>query len=92
MTAYVHVAPYEPEHEVAEKLLDLAREQGFEPAVVTVSRDDGLVFGVPNEVGDAFADVRGDLWQDPTLVDDDNNPDTPPVRRRGRPPKNADQE
>ena len=90
MTAYVHVAPYEPEHEVAEKLLDLAREQGFSPSVVTVSRDEGLVFGVPDEVGDAFAAVRGDLWAE--LVDEDNNPDTPPVRRRGRPPKNTDQE
>lgn len=81
MTTFVRVADYEPEHEVAEKLLDMAREAGYTPAVVGVSRDDGLTFSVPDDVGAAFIEARPELWPVP-LVDDDNDPATPPVRRR----------
>jgi hypothetical protein len=89
MTTYVHVAGFEPEHEVAEKLLDLARRAGYPPSVVGTSRDEGLVFSVPDDVADEFNAARAELWTDPALA----GADPAPVRRRGpNKPKIADQE
>lgn len=93
-------ANHEPEHEVAEKLLAMADEAGHGASAVKTERAEGLVFDVPDDIGQEFVDNRADWWPrdlgddlgDEELVDDDNNPDTPPVKRRGRPPKTATQE
>ena len=98
MTAAIFVAPYEPEHEVGGKLLELAATAGYPVAEVRTSRDAGLVYIVPDDVAEAFNAVRATEWpppvdlvpppegetipEDTVLVDDDNNPDTPPVPRK----------
>ena len=87
-------ANHEPEHEVAEKLLAMADEAGYSPAVVKTERAEGLVFDVPDEIGQPFVDNRADWWPredvtaDEDATDDEENTDNPPAKRRGRPPKN----
>lgn len=86
MTTFIAVGPSEDPGVVAARLLELAAD----PSQVRAIRGEhliGLVFEVPDDVADAFSEGRED---GPTvLVDDDQNPETPPVRRRGRPSKAA---
>lgn len=85
MTAIVIINRHEPEGEVATRLLELADEKGHTPADVEAQRgehDAALSFRVPQDVADAFNADRADRWpDDEELVDDDGDPNTPPVRK-----------
>lgn len=82
MTAVVIINTNEPEGDVAARLLELAAEKGHPVAAVVAMRgmhDAGLSFEVPEDVAEAFNADRADRW--PELVDDDNDPNTHPVRK-----------
>ena len=85
--AIVIINQHEPEGEVATRLLELAAEQDYPARSVEAQRgehDAGLSFRVPKDVGEAFDADRAERWPAPEedeLVDDDNDPNTPPVRR-----------
>lgn len=85
MTAIVIVNEHEPHGEVAARLLELADEKGHDVQSVEAQRgehDAALSFRVPQDVADAFNGERGDRWPAPEeTVDDDNDPNTPPVRK-----------
>lgn len=85
MSGVVIVNEYEPHHEVAGRLLELAAEQGYEVSTVKALRgehDAALAFDVPGPVQEAFDAERDGRWPAPEeLVDDDGDPNTPPVRR-----------
>jgi hypothetical protein len=64
-TAIVIINTYEPEGEVASRLLVLAVELGHNPRDVEAQRgehDAALAFRVPVEVAQAFDAERSDLW------------------------------
>lgn len=66
--AIVIINTYEPEGEVATRLLELADEKGHPAAAVVAQRgehDAGLSFRVPEDVADAFNADRTDRWPDP---------------------------
>lgn len=85
MPAIVIVDLHEPHHEVAARLLELAEAKGYEARVVEAQRgehDAALSFRVPQDVADAFDADRAERWPAPEeLVDDDADPNTPPVRK-----------
>lgn len=102
MTAIVIVNQHEPEGETAGRLLEIAEKHGYEPRVVEAQRgehDAALSFRVPEDVAEVFNAERAERWpvakiENDTesadeLVDDDGNPDTPPVRR-SRPGKKTE--
>lgn len=86
MPGIVIINTHEPEGEVAGRLLELAEEKGYEPRVVEAQRgehDASLSFRVPQDVADAFNADRADRWTPPDeMVDDDGDPNTPPVRKQ----------
>lgn len=83
--AIVLINRHEPEGEVAGRLLELADEKGYDARTVEASRgehDVALSFRVPRDVAEAFDADRGDRWPEPAeVVDDDGDPNTPPVRQ-----------
>lgn len=86
MTAIVIVNEHEPHGEVATRLLELADEKGYDARTVEAQRgehDAALSFRVPQDVADAFNAERDSRWPAPEdeLVDDDGDPNTPPVRK-----------
>lgn len=84
MTAIVIINPYEPENEVATRLLELADEKGHPAQVVEAQRgehDAALSFRVPQDVADAFNEDRAERWPTPEETVDDGDPNTPPVRK-----------
>lgn len=85
MPAIIIINTYEPEGEVAARLLELAAEKDHDPSVVEAQRgehDAALSFRVPQDVADAFESDRAERWPVPEeSVDDDNDPNTPPVRK-----------
>jgi hypothetical protein len=92
--AIVIVNAHENHGEVATRLLELAEEKGYDARTVEAQRgehDANLSFRVPEDVAEAFNADRADRWpvpeDDDELVDDDNDPNTPPVRktRPGKP-------
>jgi len=89
--AIVIVNTYEPEGEVAGRLLELATEKGHNPSEVVAQRgehDAGLSFRVPDDVAEAFEDDRAERWPSPELTGDADttDPSKPPARttRPGR--------
>jgi hypothetical protein len=61
----VIVNTHEPDHEVAQRLLELADEKGYEPPVVEAQRgehDANLSFRVPDDVAEEFEKDRADRW------------------------------
>lgn len=93
--AIVIVNQHEPHGEVAARLLELAQEKDHEVRAVEAQRgehDAALSFRVPDDVAEAFNGEREERWPAPVvdeMVDDDNDPSTPPVRR-SRPGKAKD--
>lgn len=85
MTAIVIINRHEPEGETAGRLIELAEEKGYDARVVEAQRgehDAALSFRVPQDVADAFNADRAERWLSPEeLVDDDDDPNTPPVRK-----------
>jgi len=86
MTGIVIVNTYEPHDEVAALLLKLARKKGHAVSAVEAQRgehDAALSFRVPQDVAEAFDAERDSRWPAPEdeLVDDDGDPNTPPVRK-----------
>lgn len=85
MTAIVIINLHEPEGEVSARLLELADELGHEARIVEAQRgehDAALSFRVPQDVADAFDAERAERWPaDNEPVDDDGDPNTPPVRK-----------
>lgn len=85
MPAVVIINKHEPEGETAGRLIELAREKGYDERVVEAQRgehDAALSFRVPQDVADAFNADRADRWpDDDELVSDEDNPNTPPVRK-----------
>ena len=85
MPAIVIINKHEPEGEVAARLLELAEEKEHDPRTIEAQRgehDASLSFRVPQDVADAFEADRGDRWPAPDeSVDDDGDPNTPPVRK-----------
>lgn len=82
--AIVIINQHEPEGEVAARLLELAQEKDYDARTVEAQRgehDASLSFRVPQDVADAFNADRADRWPDEELVDDDGDPNTPPVRK-----------
>lgn len=83
--AIVIINRHEPEGETATRLIELAEEKGYDQRVVEAQRgehDAALPFRVPQDVADAFNADRDDRWpSDEELVDDDGDPNTPPVRK-----------
>lgn len=83
--AIVIVNVHEPHGEVATRLLELADEKGYDARTVEAQRgehDAALSFRVPQEVADAFNAERDERWPAPEeLMDDDGDPNTPPVRK-----------
>lgn len=85
MSAIVIINQHEPEGEVAARLLALAEEKGYEPRVIEAQRgehDAVLSFRVPYDVQDAFESDRADRWPAPEEVTEEDNPNTPPVRKQ----------
>lgn len=86
MSEFVIVNQHEDDGEVATRLLELAQEKGYDVRAVEAQRgehDAALAFRVPVDVAEAFNADRGERWPAPEeLVDDDNDPSTPPVRRQ----------
>lgn len=84
--AIVIINRHEPEGETAARLLELAQEKGYNPSDVEAQRgehDAKLSFRVPVDVAEAFDADRGDRWpSEDELVDDDNDPNMPPVRKQ----------
>jgi len=84
--AVVIINRHEPEGETAGRLMELAEEKGYDPRVVEAQRgehDAALSFRVPQDVAEAFNEDRADRWpSDDALVDDDGDPNTPPVRKQ----------
>jgi hypothetical protein len=81
--AIVIINQHEPESEVSGRLLELAEEKGYDARTVEAQRgehDAALSFRVPQDVADDFNADRSDRWPDEP-VDDDNDPNTPPVRK-----------
>lgn len=82
----VHVQTHEPQEEVANYLIELATQKEYPAQVVEAVRgesDVNLAFRVPDDVAEEFEANRASKW-DPeadALVDDDNDPSTPPVRK-----------
>lgn len=93
MPGIVIVNGHEPHDEVATRLLELAEEKDHDPRTIEAQRgehDAALSFRVPQDVADAFNADRAERWPSPELtgdtvseetVDDDNDPNTPPVRK-----------
>lgn len=83
--AIVIINRHEPEGETATRLMELATEKGYDTRAVEAQRgehDAALSFRVPQDVADAFNEDRGDRWpSEADLVDDDGDPNTPPVRK-----------
>jgi hypothetical protein len=90
--AVVIVDRHEPEGETAGRLLELAEEKGYDVRTVEAQRgehDAALSFRVPKDVAEAFNAERSERWPAEELVDDDGDPNTPPVRkaRPGKAPR-----
>lgn len=84
MPEVIIVNRHEPEHEVATRLLELAEEGGHDPRTIEATRgehDAALSFRVPVPVAEKFNEERSDRWPADELVEDDNDPSTPPVRK-----------
>lgn len=87
--AVVLINRHEPEGETAGRLMEIAEEKGYDSRVVEAQRgehDVALSFRVPEDVAEAFNADRADRWPAPEesdgeLVDDDGDPNTPPVRK-----------
>jgi hypothetical protein len=84
--AIVIINLHEPEGETAGRLIELAGEKGYDSAVVVAQRGEhnaALSFRVPEDVAEAFNADRADRWpsEQEELVDDDGDPNTPPVRK-----------
>lgn len=84
MTAVVIPNQHEPEHEVAGRLLELAGDDPRQVHALRGEHNVPIAFQVPAELADQFNAGRADWWPvpDEELVDDDNDPNTPPVRRK----------
>lgn len=84
--AIVIIDRHEPEGETAGRLIELAEAKGYDARTVEAQRgehDAALSFRVPQDVADAFNEDRADRWpSDEELVDDDADPNTPPVRKQ----------
>lgn len=66
-TAVVLLNRHEPEHEVGQRLLQLAKEKGYDVRTVEAQRgehDTPLAFRVPQDVAEEFNADRGDRWSD----------------------------
>jgi len=85
MSAIVIVNRHEPQAEVAQRLLELAEEKGYDPSVVEAQRgehDANLSFRVPADIQEAFDSERADRWPAPDdEVSEEDNPNTPPARK-----------
>jgi len=83
--AVVLINRHEPEGETTARLIELAVEKGYDSRVVEAQRgehDVALSWRVPQDVADAFNADRADRWpSEEELVDDDGDPNTPPVRK-----------
>ena len=65
--AIVIVNRYEPEHEVGQRLIELAEKKGYDARTVEAQRgehDAALSFRVPDDVAEEFNADRGDRWSD----------------------------
>lgn len=86
MPGIVIINHYEPEGEVAARLLALAKDKGYDARTVEAQRgehDAALSFRVPIDVAQAFDEERADRWPAPDdEVTDEDNPNTPPVRAK----------
>lgn len=74
MTAIVIVNTHEPDHEVAQRLLELAKEKGHDERSVEAVRgenDANLSFRVPDDVAEEFESDRAERWSDKIENDDD---------------------
>ncbi len=61
----VIVNTHEPDHEVAQRLLELADEKGYDAPVVEAQRgehDANLSFRVPDDVAEEFEKDRANRW------------------------------
>lgn len=70
----VIVDRHEPHGEVAQRLLELAEEKGYDVRTVEAQRgehDSPLSFRVPSEVAEAFDKDRAKRWPDRTSEDAD---------------------
>lgn len=80
--AIVIVNRHEPEHEVGQRLLELAEEKGHDPRVVEAQRgehDASLSFRVPDDVAEEFNADRDSRWaskieNDAEKTDDQGEP------------------
>ena len=71
--AVVLINRHEPEGEVAQRLMELADEKGYDSRVVEAQRgehDVALSFRVPEDVAEAFNADRADRWQEPKVGPD----------------------
>jgi len=87
MPGIVIINTYEPEGEVAQRLLELADEKGYDARTVEAQRgehDAGLSFRVPQDVADAFGVDRAERWPTPEETGDapEGDPNTTPVRKQ----------
>jgi len=72
-TGIVIVNRHEPDHEVATRLIELAREKGYDERVVEAQRgehDAALGFRAPVDVVDAFSGERADRWSADKIEND----------------------
>lgn len=89
MTTIVNLRDHEPEGEAAQYLLELAEKDDRYNAASDVQALRGetlakLSFQVPDDIAAQFEKDRAEKWpedEDVVLVDDDNDPGTPPKRR-----------
>lgn len=83
--AIVLIDRHEPEGETTARLIELATEKGYDSRVVEAQRgehDVALSWRVPQDVADEFNTDRATRWPSPEeSVDDDGDPNTPPVRK-----------
>lgn len=64
---------FEPEHEVAQRLLEIADDKGYDPRVVEAQRgehDTELAFRVPEDVAEEFLSDRSERW--PSKIENDD--------------------
>jgi hypothetical protein len=71
--AIILTSQHEPEHEVAQRLLEVADEQGYDARVVEAQRGEhetGLSFRVPEDVAEKFNADRAERW--PSKIENDD--------------------
>jgi hypothetical protein len=74
--AIVIVNTYEPDHEVAARLLELAEEKDYDARTVQAQRgehDANLSFVVPDDVAEEFEKDRAERW--PSKIENDTETD-----------------